>query len=116
MVNQEILGGLKSSINRGESLQKAMTTFFNAGYKREEIEEAARAFQQEKVQISQTLPTKPIEQKKKLFKKTKPVSKVSTYGEPLKKPKKKAGKWLLISIITAAIIFLGLLIAFLIST
>ena len=42
MVNEEILGGLKSAINRGESLKRAMMTFYNAGYKKEEIEEAAR--------------------------------------------------------------------------
>ena len=42
MANEEILGGLKSAIDRGESLQKAMMTFYNAGYKKEEIEEAAR--------------------------------------------------------------------------
>ena len=42
MTNEEILGGLKSALERGESLKKAMMTFFNAGYKREEIEDAAR--------------------------------------------------------------------------
>ena len=45
MVNKDILGGLKSAITRGYSLEEAMLSFFNAGYKREEIEEAARAFQ-----------------------------------------------------------------------
>lgn len=42
MVNQEIFSGLASALYRGESLQRAMMTFFNAGYKKEEIEEAAR--------------------------------------------------------------------------
>jgi hypothetical protein len=42
MVNEEIMGGLKSALERGESLKKAMMTFFNAGYKKEEIEEAAK--------------------------------------------------------------------------
>ncbi len=42
-MNEEILGGLKSALERGESLQRAMMTFFNAGYNKEEIEEAARA-------------------------------------------------------------------------
>lgn len=41
MVNQEILGGLKIALERGYSLEKAMLTLFNSGYKREEIEEAA---------------------------------------------------------------------------
>lgn len=42
MVNEEILGGLKLALERGESLKKAMMTFFNSGYKKEEISEAAR--------------------------------------------------------------------------
>ncbi len=41
MVNEEVLGGLISGLERGESLKKAMVTLFNAGYKKEEIEEAA---------------------------------------------------------------------------
>ena len=43
MVNGEILGALRSSLLRGESLKKAMMTLYNAGYKREEISEAAKA-------------------------------------------------------------------------
>jgi hypothetical protein len=42
MVNEEILGGLKSALERGQSLQKAMMSLYNSGYKKEEIEEAAR--------------------------------------------------------------------------
>ncbi len=42
MVNEAILGALKSALARKESLKKAMMTLFNAGYKKEEISEAAR--------------------------------------------------------------------------
>ena len=45
MVNQDILGGLKNAVAKGETLQVAMQTFYNAGYKKEEIYEAARAVQ-----------------------------------------------------------------------
>ena len=45
MVNNDILGGLKSALTRGYTLEEAMLSFFNAGYKREEIEEAARTLQ-----------------------------------------------------------------------
>jgi hypothetical protein len=38
MVNQEILGGLISALERGESLKKAMMSMYSAGYKKEEIE------------------------------------------------------------------------------
>jgi len=42
MVNEEIVGGLVSALSRGESLQRAMMTFYNAGYPKEEIEGAAK--------------------------------------------------------------------------
>ncbi len=45
MVNKDILGGLKSALTRGYSLEEAMLSFFNAGYKRNEIEEAAQSLQ-----------------------------------------------------------------------
>lgn len=46
MVNEDILGGLISAISRGYSLKRAMTSLYNAGYKKEEIEEAAIKLQQ----------------------------------------------------------------------
>jgi hypothetical protein len=41
-MNEEIVGGLKSALERGEPIKRAMMSFFNAGYKKEEIEEAAK--------------------------------------------------------------------------
>jgi len=45
MVKEEIFEGLKVALAKGESLQRAMMSFFNAGYSKEEIEEAARYLQ-----------------------------------------------------------------------
>jgi len=45
MINEEILGGLKAALARGESLEKAMMTFYNAGYDKTQIEESARSLQ-----------------------------------------------------------------------
>ncbi|MCX6751009.1 MAG: hypothetical protein NTZ83_06110, partial [Candidatus Pacearchaeota archaeon] len=42
MMNEEIIGGLISALSRGETLENAMMTFYNAGYKKEEIEESAK--------------------------------------------------------------------------
>jgi hypothetical protein len=42
MVSEEIIGGLISALSRGEPLQQAMMTFYNAGYGKDEIEEAAK--------------------------------------------------------------------------
>ncbi|MBI3623940.1 hypothetical protein HY212_07730 [Candidatus Pacearchaeota archaeon] len=43
MVREDILGGLKIALSKGQSLENAMQSFYNAGYKKEEIEDAARA-------------------------------------------------------------------------
>lgn len=42
MVSQDILGGLKIALARGKSLEETMQAFYNAGYPKEEIEEATR--------------------------------------------------------------------------
>ncbi len=42
MVRGDIIGGIKIALSRGQSLQDAMQSFYNAGYKKEEIMDAAR--------------------------------------------------------------------------
>ena len=42
MVKEDIIRGLEGAMSRGESLEKAMYSFYNAGYKKEDVEEAAR--------------------------------------------------------------------------
>ncbi len=58
MVNEEILGALRSALARKESLKKAMMTLYNAGYKKEEISEAARLVNE----AGLTTQTQPIQQ------------------------------------------------------
>ncbi|GAI42681.1 unnamed protein product [marine sediment metagenome] len=92
MVNEEIFGGLKLALSKGESLKQAMMSFYNAGYKKEEIEEAARVLQRQQFQQIQPIqptpqqppqqiqPIKPVQQikpKKKL------IQKVSRYETPI---------------------------------
>lgn len=48
MVNQEIKEGLKRSLEMGESLRSAMISFYNSGYSKQDIEEAAKSLQMEK--------------------------------------------------------------------
>lgn len=99
MVNEGILGGLKHAVAKGESLKQAMMTFYNAGYKKEEIEEATRLMQQkgmpEKVSQEKATPQKP-EVKKKVAQKSVQVKRipqrVSAYGKVSKpeiKPEEK---------------------------
>jgi hypothetical protein len=61
MVNEEILGGLKSALDRGESLKRAMMTLYNSGYKKEEIEECARMLVENRENQIQ-VPNFPIQQ------------------------------------------------------
>ena len=64
-MKDEILGGLKSAMSRGDSLQQAMQSFYNAGYDKKDIEEAARALhsQLHQEQIKKTQETQePLKQ------------------------------------------------------
>ena len=45
MSKREIVEGLRAAVGKGEPLRKAMMSFFNAGYTKKEIEEAARESQ-----------------------------------------------------------------------
>ncbi|GIU68641.1 MAG: hypothetical protein KatS3mg001_491 [Candidatus Pacearchaeota archaeon] len=49
MVKEELVEGIRLALSKGESLEKAMMTFFNAGYPREEIEEAAKYAQSQQL-------------------------------------------------------------------
>ncbi len=111
MPNQEILGGLRAAFKRGESLEKIMLSFYNAGYKKEEIEEAAKFVQQEENPASVAGETKLIPAAQNF------PSKISAYEQkkPNSNPVKKAAKGLIIVIIAIAIIFVGLLITFLLT-
>ena len=55
----ELAGGLKNALERGENLEKAKLSFLNAGYKKEEIEAAAREVSQPSVAPTAASPSKP---------------------------------------------------------
>ena len=83
---ENISEGLKLAVSKGETLQQAMQSFYNAGYKKEDIESATRLLstsnlmQPIKPQES-TIPQKqPILIQQPQFK---PVQKVSGYGQQL---------------------------------
>ena len=117
MVKEEILEGLRYAIAKGESLPKAMMSFYNAGYSKQDIEEAARVLQSPQLpQIQQT--TQPIQQpvKQRIQRpppqqirkttRTPVVQRVSSYGE-----KQKRGKALMFVLVFFLIILFGILIA-----
>lgn len=45
MIKEEIAGGLKAAMARGETLEKAMMSFYNSGYSKQDIEDAAHHLQ-----------------------------------------------------------------------
>lgn len=51
MINDDLVAGLKLSLEKGESLKKAMNTFLNAGYKKEDIEDSANALERTKSEV-----------------------------------------------------------------
>lgn len=109
MVKEEIIEGLKYAVAKGESLPKAMMSFYNAGYLKKDVEEAARALQTP--QLPQTQPQQPLQQQTQPQQipqtPVKVVQKVSAYGE---RPK-SAGKALILMLVFFLILLLGVLVA-----
>jgi len=108
MVVNEILGGLKLALARGETIKQAMMSFYNAGYKKQDIESAAKLLhnQQNPQQLQATKPTQQIVPRQAKQKPVKTAQKVSGYGE---KPKRHL---FLIFLIFVFLILTGALIGF----
>ncbi len=89
LTNQEILGGLKAALARGQTLKKAMMSFYQAGYKKEEIEDAARAYlylqkgnsETEVLTRNQTLNQDKEKNEKNNLTKTEEEKKISKFGK-----------------------------------
>jgi len=130
MAKSELVEGLRSALSRGHTLKQAMESFHNAGYKREEIEEAARLLhdhpsqpmshpakkiEEHKPPVQpQVIPEKSEVPKQAIQVKPKPekpeAQKISKYEEKTK-PK---GKFKIILLIISIIVILGLIAAILI--
>jgi hypothetical protein len=128
MVREDILGGLKSAVQKGESLKQAMITFYNAGYSKEEIEEAARVlvsqghiFQQAQQNVTQPNSSSKIDPTK--LPPGQPIQKESNYGSnnsnqissvqkisDYSSGKKKKGNGLIILLFILLAVLIGLLV------
>ena len=88
-VREDIFGGLKLAVEKGETLEQAMISFFNAGYKREDIEETARVYQSGYY----PQPVQPVQQAPQIQQSAqqKPVQKISLYQQTLDSKKIKEG-------------------------
>jgi uncharacterized integral membrane protein len=82
-MREDIFFGIKNAIFKGESLKQAMMSFYRAGYKKEEIEEAARAYQAEKrlEGMQRTYQENNEIKKQKQMPDKKNTQKISSYGE-----------------------------------
>lgn len=89
MINEEIVGGLKNALERGDSLKSAMISFYNAGYDKKEIEESAATLLNYPITKpgfkTPTPEVKKVETKVEPIPAPKIIQKVSQYGE--EKPK-----------------------------
>lgn len=111
MVNIDLLEGLKVAISKGETLQQAMQSFYNAGYDKRDIEESAKALQyqihQEQIQKPKLVKSennikKPMELSKSQPPKT--TQKISNYEQ--EKPSKKK----MIILISLLIFVIGIIL------
>ncbi len=63
MSKEDIIGGLKIALSKGQKLSDAMQSFYNAGYKKEDIETAARELSEGiETANSQQSPQNPLSQ------------------------------------------------------
>jgi len=91
MARGDILAGLRNALERGESLEEAKESLINAGYSREEVEEATAVAgrAEEMMEVEEVAP----------------VPKGA--AEEWKKPKKASPFLVTVLVITAAVIIIG---------
>jgi len=86
MVREDILGGLKAALAKGQTLRQAMMSFYNAGYVKAEIEEAGKVLQAEIANpVQPQFPAQPEQEFSRSGSSEKPektVQKASAYGAP----------------------------------
>lgn len=112
--SEEIKGGLKNALSRGENIQKAKQSFINAGYSRQEVEKAASTLNISPTQhTNQNTPANSMKKEKRneipQKEKTNPANQVKKLPQDNKKVptvKKPFPKWIVISLIVLSIIVL----------
>lgn len=111
-MKEEIVQGLKMAMLKGETLQQAMQSFYNSGYDRKDIEDAAREVQGLQAKLNQEskvfnqneksqVPQKPSQPEQKSS------QVVSNYGQP----KKDHSKLMLMIIVLTLLVIVGAALA-----
>lgn len=55
-MKEDIIGGIKNALERGETIDKAIQTFVNAGYSPDEVRDAAAMISQGSLSVSLAMP------------------------------------------------------------
>jgi len=63
VAKEDIIRGLEGAMSKGETLEKAMYSFYNAGYKKEDVEAAATALSTHLSQQESLIPNIPMPKK-----------------------------------------------------
>ncbi len=113
-MKEELVEGIRQAVSKGESMERAMTTFYNAGYTKEEIEEAAAAsqapvFVQQGQSVFQRAPgqqTRPL-----IPQQPQVIQRVSAYGQKPSGPPSKKGLAITIILVVVLLLLLGILAA-----
>jgi len=119
MIREDILEGLKFALSKKESLKQAMASFYNAGYKKQDIEDSARALQSQNIILKRQVK---VFQPKNFSDKGQTIQRISGYGEsaqPFQKvtqnvfdyKQKSKGKWKIYLMVLILLILLGILAA-----
>lgn len=100
---QELIGGLKNALARGETLVKAKQSFINAGYPQAEVEAAARKVPAATPQISKPTTALSPTQPSPTIQKPQPTT---TTLSPTQ-PKTISKTFIIILIVSSALILIG---------
>jgi len=88
MVRGDIVGGIKIALSKGKNLQEIIQSFYNAGYQKQDIDEAVNQIKSENYQpqVIKTIPEKKFTPTNKIPEK-KQISKPQVFYQP--PPQKK---------------------------
>ena len=117
MKPEDISEGLRIALSKGESLQNAMQSFYNAGYSRDEIESAARMINNFQMNSQKSQPMQIENKEQGMKKQTHQVNQqnppklkqnVSDYNENSKDPRKAMVTLVIVMLIIFGIVLAGL--------
>jgi hypothetical protein len=106
-MREDIAGGLKNALDKGENLEKAIRSFINAGYSEKEVRDAASYASEGTLKSLQKITSKDIKKEKPIIKK---LEKQTISQNPKSKRKSKiSGKIILLG--GALLILAGILVS-----